>query len=242
MHRLTIPGLQALAGSIALFFAFAACGGDDGISPTPSSLTPSQAATVSPTPTPTAPPQLADVLALPGLSDFASQFQQAVFTHSDAQYLIDATHFEDYAGCSDASVATPVYGTCGGIAVPPKGQAITVGLWNSEGEYLSPADYATLVKQYISTDPSRRAYAYTYAIGHEHRGSGENPAGVDVVVDYVRLPNNFPQATPEPGLVLVFRLNPIEGDWRIVGVDQGLLTLVPDFFDWWVPWLQAFPK
>ena len=40
---------------------------------------------------------------------------------------------------------------------------------------------------------------------------------------------------------LVFRVDVIAGEWRIVAAAHGNVSELPDFFDWWESWQRVFP-
>jgi hypothetical protein len=182
-------------------------------------------------------PEVRDTRALAGFRAFAAAFTQAVERH-DTQALIDMTYFEDRHCNSTPPAETPRPDRCISIGPIPDGPSISVGLWNSEGDYMTPAGYAEVVHEYL--DEATAPFAYVYAMGHQKRGRGELASGVDLVV--AKVSNRYMTETPgaELALALVFRADVIGGEWRIVDAARGSTTLVPDFFDWFSLWENSF--
>ena len=241
MQCMTISGRIALTASLALLFV-TACGDDDDASP-PSGSSVTATATLQPTamPTPTDRPtasplgadssEVQQTLALPGFTQFAREFQQAV-DDNDTQFFIDHAYFEDYSACSDVAKPIPQFGTCGGIETPPNGVAITVGLWESEGSYYEPQEYEDLTEA-LSGD--RAPDAATFTIGRENRDPSH------VVALFVESIGPFPGQSPVVDHALAFRVAEVDGNWRIVGVDRALKQFMPDHLSWYVSWDAAFP-
>ena len=183
--------------------------------------------------------ELHQVLALPGFVEFAAQLQEAVEANN-SQFFIDNVYYEDYSTChTEASDPTPTFGTCFGIAEPPPGPGIGVGAWQSEGDTFTPEMYEDLITQRLSDDAAPDAYMH--AIGKHIRGEDAPQSGVDMVVGATGAPTPPGAPTPSPSAALCVRLDRVNGSWRIVRLSRALIELVPDFFEWWVPWEEAFP-
>lgn len=220
--------------------ALTACGGDDG----DQSGTPMQSAPPSPSTPPASAPteattELQEALAQPGVVDFLVQLEAAVEAN-DTQFFIDNVHYEDYSACqTEGNQPTPTFGTCFGIAEPPAGPGIGVGLWQSEGDTFTPEMYQELIRQRLSDDAAPDAYVY--AVGKHIRGEEEPDSGVDVVIGGTGSPIPPGSPTASPSSALSLRLDRVNDAWRIVRVSRALVDLVPDFFEWWVPWEEALP-
>jgi hypothetical protein len=236
-----IGGRIALTASLALLLV-TACDDDDDATPTPTStISVTAASTASHTPTeqPTASPLGADspevqqTLALPGLVDFLREFELAV-DGEDAEWFVDHTHFETVICPSLASNETPPP-LCSGIAPPPSGPGIMMGAWNSEGSMVTEDYYVSQLR----SQPPRTVQMY--AIGHQQYGLELGPSEVGIVVVNPGLVTPLP--TPFGGeSVTAYRVDQIDGEWNIVGVDGGLEGLVPYFFDWYAPWDVVEPE
>jgi hypothetical protein len=238
----------ALALSCAV--TFVACGGDDSTSTTPSATaaptsTGQQTATARPTqsPAPTVQPtaralsadspEVKAVLAMDGFTDFAHAFEIAV-GNNDTQFFIDRgqTHSEVCTGGGMGGIPCPT----GQTGVPV--DVIFVGAWNSEGDYYTKDQYDALITSDLSAANSPKETLY--AVGHERRFPGESDAGVDIVVTGIGGPPPSPQQ-PDLRTALNFRVQQVDGVWRITAVDRAAVSLVPDFFDWYSVWGGLFP-
>jgi hypothetical protein len=218
----------------------AACSGNGGsrssVTPSPfsspSTITP--VATASPTPQPSSlgTPNLS-VFDQPGFRDFAAALQAAVRSN-DTQFFFDNAHFQRF-DCSTPNGQTPAPGVCYGMGLPPPGPGFPVGAWASEGGVLTEAQYATMIEDEMSA--SRAAGEVPYALGKAVRGFDESDSGIDLAVQDVA----FTGQTQSPEMLLVFRVDLVDGEWRIVEAAHGVLSILPDYFDWWVSWQQIFP-
>lgn len=198
----------------------------------PSTITP--VATASPTPQPSslATPNLS-AFDQPGFRDFAAAFQAAVESN-DTQFFIDNAYFQTF-DCSTPDGHTPAPGVCYGMGLPPPGPGIAVGAWASEGGVLTQAQYASMIENEMSS--SRAAGEVPYALGKAVRGFDETDSGIDLAVQDVA----FTGQTQSPEMLLVFRVDVVDGEWRIVEAAHGVVSIFPDYFDWWVSWQQIFP-
>jgi hypothetical protein len=226
--------------------AFIACGSSDSApatetaTPTASryvTATPRPTRSPTPTPEPTAPPLSADapevqgVLALEGFSDFAREFAAAVEA-KDTQFFIDHTHFETAVCPSSGSTAT-LPALCGGMAPPPSGPGIMLGAWNSEGDVVSEQYYLDHIQEWTQHD------GFVYAVGQQDYNLNLGSSEVGIVVEYPGLqPTQIPVL---PESVFAYRVDRIDGEWQIVGIDGGTVDLVPYFFKWYARWDDVFP-
>ena len=164
---------------------------------------------------------------LPGFVEFLREFEQAVASE-DVQWFIDHTHFETAICPSLASNETPPP-LCSGIAPPPSGPGIMIGSWNGEGSMVTEDYYVSRLR---SQAPRT---SHMFAIGHQHYGLELGPSEVGIVVVNPGLVTPLP--TPFGGeSVTAYRVDQIDGEWKIVGVNGGLEGLVPYFFNWYAPW------
>jgi len=199
---------------------------------------PSGSATPAPATSAPAEPRLAAIFAQPGLADFLHTLGSAVDAN-DIQFLIDNTRFVD-VDC-DATIAEldgPL--ECAGAAEGENVPSITWGIWQSEGGYLSQRNYETFVTNSIGL-PGGDA-ARMYAAGQMTLGDDTSPDSIDVVVSGVASLNprsSSGPARPEPAISLAIAQT--EHGWRITEVDSAIVEFVPEFYEWWVPWEQAFP-
>jgi hypothetical protein len=217
----------------------AACNDDAGsrssVTPSPfgspSTITP--VATASPTPQPSSlgTPNLS-AFDQPGFRDFAAAFQAAVM-NNDIQFLIDNAYFQTF-DCSTPAGATPGF-VCYGMGSPPAEPGINVGAWQSEGDVLTQAQYTALIDDEMSA--ARASGETAYALGQAKRFVGEPGSGIDIAVQDVA----FTGQQQSPNMLLVFRVDVVKGQWRIVEAAHGNATELPGFFDWWVSWQQVFP-
>lgn len=209
-----------------------ACGGGDaepGESPT-ATATPG----ASPTRVSGDDPRAVEAAEQPGFAQFAAELARAVDAN-DVEYLEQRAQYQEFE-CTGAS----------GFPVPPRScleqpqgrvvPAIPYGIWNSEGGYYSPEHFTEFVIDRF--DAKAAPDAHMYAFGHHVRGASEGDDGVDIVVAGVSSPVADDQAFAP---AVVFRVATAEERWSIVGVKIALVELVDDFFDWWVPWEEAFP-
>jgi hypothetical protein len=163
-------------------------------------------------------------LALPGFTDFLRDFDDAV-SSQDAQWFINHTHFET-AACPSflgSNVTPPPL--CSGIAPPPEGPVIMVGVWNGEGSAITDDDYIESL-QSGSIDGGQM-----YAIGKQKNDLGLGDSEVGVVVLFPAAP-----VTPGEQSVRNFRVAVVNGDWRITGQIGGFAKWVPDAFRWYATW------
>ena len=153
---------------------------------------------------------------------------------NDTQFFIDRgqTHSEVCTGAGMGGIPCPT----GRTGVPV--DVIFVGAWNSEGDYYTKDQYDTLITGDLSAANSPKETLY--AVGHERRSAGESDAGVDIVVTGIGGPPPSPQH-PDLRTALNFRVQQVDGEWRISRLDRANVTLVPDFFDWYSPWGGLFP-
>ena len=256
-----LAGLLATLFSIATLAMLGGCGGGGGeetvslsasptatemVSPSPTasvSPTPMVSATATPVPLDGVPstqvsgddPRVVEAAAQGGFAEFAAEFQRAVEANN-VEYLVQRAHHRDIE-CTGADVFPVLPRNClaqpQGLVVP----AIPYGIWNSEGGYYSPEQYTEFVVDRLNTKAAPNAHVY--AFGHHIRGASEGDGGVDIVVADVRSPSG---GGPVTGSAVVFRVALVEGEWLIVGVNRGVVELIDDFFDWWVPWEAAFPE
>jgi hypothetical protein len=240
--------LSVMVATLVFAAAFIACGSSASVPSTSTAtptvfqqLTPTSVSTHSPTPTPeptSAPlsadaPEVTQVLALSGFPEFARQFANAVAAN-DTQFFIDRGYVnsETCNGGGMGGIPCPA----GQMKVPV--DVISVGAWNSEGDYYTKDLYDDLVTNYLSS--TRAPNATIYAVGHEKRFGGETEAGADIVVSGVGLP--VPSSQPvDPNWSLNFRVQPIDGVWRITHLDRAYTLEVPYFFDWYALWSDVFP-
>ncbi|MCH8814731.1 MAG: hypothetical protein IH957_06480 [Chloroflexi bacterium] len=180
-------------------------------------------------------PRVLEAAARPGLLEFAAEFQTAIRAN-DVEYIFQRAHYGEFE-CRDSGGFPAQPRNCSlqpaGLVVP----AISYGIWNSEGGYCSPEQYA----EFVVDNLARKAApdAQMYAFGHHIRAASEADGGVDIVVADVRSSSGGGSA---PGAAVVFRAATVEGEWKIVGVKIGGVGLIDGFFDWWVPWREAFPE
>jgi len=85
---------------------------------------------------------------------------------------------------------------------------------------------------------SRAAGEVPYALGKAVRRFDESDSGIDLAVQDVA----FTGQTQSPDMLLVFRVDMVDGEWRIVEAAHGVVSILPDYFDWWVSWQQVFPS
>jgi hypothetical protein len=168
-------------------------------------------------------------------TEFADELQAAIEAN-DLEYIFQRAHYGEF-DCRDS----------GGLPVGPRNcllqpmelmvPAIRYGIWNSEGGYYSPEQYAEFVQDRFAAKAAPDAHIY--ALGRHIRGASEGDGGVDIVVANVSSPLGDDQALAP---AVVFRVAVAEGRWSIVGVKIALVELIDDFFDWWVRWGEAFPR
>lgn len=218
------------------------CGGDTVASPTPAvtdreTRTP-VSTTSTPTPQPTTPalaveaPEVQQVLALAGFREFAAEFEAAVESN-DTQFFIDRGYLHPVA-CGGGGIGSI---PCPSGATNVSVDAILVGAWNSDGGYYARDQYDDLITNYLSNEIASNATMH--ALGHEKRFADETEMGADIVVSGVAFP--VPSGQPEnPDFSLNFQVQAIDGVWRITSLDLAFATLVPDFFDWYALWDDAF--
>ena len=241
-----VTRLGSALTAFASLIALAACGGGSGdTTPTPeSTITNSPPSTATATGDPTASPLGADspevqqTLAMPGFADFAHTFQAAVDTN-DRQFFIDHAYFQ-VPDCPSPGVtpsASPRF--CMGVAAPPSEPAILTGAWNSEGDSVTAAQYEERVQRTLSPDVVPGAYVY--AVGEQRFGLGFGSSELDIIVGQPGLLSTPVTSVPPDESVSAYRVDQVDGEWRIVGVDSGLMSLVPYFFKWYAPWDEVFP-
>ena len=66
---------------------------------------------------------------------------------------------------------------------------------------------------------------------------GELDSGIDLAVQGIA----FSGQKQSPPMPLVYRVDVIAGEWRIVAAAHGNVSELPDFFDWWESWQRVFP-
>jgi hypothetical protein len=119
------------------------------------------------------------------------------------------------------------------MAPPPTGPGILLGAWESEGDTVSEPYYLDHVQASTQRD------GFVYAVGQQKYGLDFGPSEVGIVVEYPGL-----QPTQSPVLseaLTAFRVDRIDGEWKIVGEDAGAVDLVPEFFKWFARWDDVFP-
>jgi hypothetical protein len=166
----------------------------------------------------------------PGFAEFAAEFEAGVEGNS-LEFFVQHASYEDFECGSSGGFPAPPRNCLGhpsGTLMP----AIPYGIWNSEGGYFSPEQFAEFIVDRIGGKDAPDAYVY--AIGHNVRGEDESSEGVDLVVAGVR--SGPPGSEQRPGAAIVFRVTPVHGVWSIVGVKIAAEELVDSFFDWWAAW------
>lgn len=242
MLRLLIVAPAVLAVLLTI-----ACDGGGGPQPTP---TPSPAvARLSPTPEPTPEPpptiestrvsaddpRVVAAAGQAGFAEFAAELASGVEVNS-LEFFVQHAAYEDFECAYESgfpAASRNCLGQPDGTLVP----AIGYGIWQSEGGYFSPEQYAEFIAGRIAGKSAPDAYIY--ALGHHVRSAEENDEGIDVVVADVGCPS--PEKNLLPGCAVVFRVAEVDGAWAIVGVTSGSVELVASFFDWWAPWGEVFP-
>jgi hypothetical protein len=73
--------------------------------------------------------------------------------------------------------------------------------------------------------------------GKAVRGFDESDSGIDLAVQDIA----FGGQKQSPEMLLVFRVDVVDGEWRIVEAAHGVVSILPDYFDWWESWQQVFP-
>jgi hypothetical protein len=171
------------------------------------------------------------VLALEGFSDFAREFAAAVEAQ-DTQFFIDRTHFET-TDCPSPGEPTGTPRFCMGMALPPTGPGILLGAWNSEGDTVSQQYYLDHIQERTQHD------GFVYAVGEQNYELGLGPSEVGIVVEQPGLQPTQSPVLPES--VSAYRVDRIDGEWQIVGIDAGTVDLVPYFFKWYARWDDVYP-
>jgi hypothetical protein len=165
-----------------------------------------------------------------GFAEFAGEFERAVEAN-DVEFIFQLAHYGEFECRGGFGLPAPPTSCLlqpVGLLVP----AIQYGIWNSEGGYYSPEQYAEFVLEKLEAKAAPDVHVY--AIGHHIRGADEDDGGVDIVVGDVG-------GSSAPGAAIVFRAASVGGDWKIVGVKIARVDQVDWFFDWWTPWEKAFP-
>jgi hypothetical protein len=224
--------MSLILAAATVLLGGAGCGGEGTNTPSGSGSTTPALATSAP-----ADRRLAEIFAQPGLADFLHTLGSAVDAN-DIQFFTDNTRFVD-VDC-DATIAEldgPL--ECAGAAEGETVPSITWGIWQSEGGYLSQRNYETFVTNSIGLPSGENASMY--AAGQMTLGDDTSPDAIDVVVSGVASlsprPSSGP-ALPEPAISLAIAQT--EHGWQITEVDSAIVEFVPEFYEWWVPWEQAF--
>lgn len=198
-----------------------------------------------------------------GLREFVAKFAAAVEA-KDAQFFIDNAYFQT-PDCPAFGQPPGTPHFCFGIGAPPTGPAIFLGVWNSEGAIVSQDYYETRVRENLDLER-----ASLYALGQQKNGLEIGSSEVGIVVSFAPKEQSTTPASPPPATssptpttpnsplpttetspsptiptprspsISAFRLDRTNGEWRIVGIDAGSVNLVPDFFDWYTLWDDAF--
>ncbi len=222
-----------LAAVVAAAVVAFGCGDDTDGPETPASTTPtSELVTPSPTPAPTAvsptDERLEEILDAPGLLSFLSDLEDAIEAN-DVQFVIDHTHFAEYE-CQSTSgfPAEPeeCYGAPG-HTLP----AVSYGIWQSEGGYMSEATYEMEISDRLTGADADGARMY--AIGQMVLGDDESPDVADVVVADL---GSLGDLEPFEGMAMSLEIAERGGEWAITRFSGANTGLVPNFYDWWVEW------
>jgi hypothetical protein len=234
---------------VPLVALLAACGDDDGGAPASPTLfdVPTRSAGPTPTVTPTPSPanalrsvsaddaRVVAAVGQAGFAEFAEELANGVEKNS-LEFFVQHAAYEEFECTNVGGFPAPPRNCLGqpdGTLVP----AIGYGIWQSEGGYSSPEQYAEFIAGRIAGKSAPDAYMY--ALGHHVRSADESDEGIDLVVADVGCPS--PEKNLLPSCAVVFRVAEVDGAWAIVGVTSGSVELVDVFFDWWAPWSEVFP-
>lgn len=217
LPRIFVFALPAVAVAI-----FTACGGDDD-APGPASSTLNLT------------PEMQALLAMPGFTEFAGAFNRAV-SDNDTDFFRTRAYYEDYSGCDDGSVATPVFGSCNTIGAAPEGAGIVYGAWNSEGDVVDPDGYAAAIEQTLSLENAENAETSVIGLAVRHEGAPET--GADIVIAHAGRVTPSGELPPVDAALSV-QVDLIDNNWRIVSISRASTLLVDDFYEWYLPFVVA---
>ncbi len=230
-RHLTLAAVMATA-----LLAFG-CGDDDSAPETPAASTPAEAtatpsepATASPEPQPTAvtaaDERVQEILAQPGLVAFLGDLRDAVEAN-DVQSVIDNTYFAEYECQSPSGFPPEECYEAPGLTLP----ALSYGIWQSEGGYMSEATYEAEIRDWLTGDDA--AAAAMYAVGQMTLGDDQSPDVADAVVAGL---GGLRGHEPSAGTAMSLAIAERDGRWMITEVDSANTDSVPHFYEWWIGW------